>query len=89
MENREHPGIIQNKSVSSAFSSGIFSSHSVHPLSAGGLNLLSNFEKGGLDRTSALRGVFLEKREVTFFRGVAIFTKKINKSEMFNNKKSL
>ena len=32
------------------------------PLSAGSLNLLPNFQKGGLDRTSTLRGGLLEKR---------------------------
>ena len=57
----------------------------------GGLNLLPNSQKGGLDSTSTLRGGLQEKRVVTFFRGVAIFTKKKNKlkSEIFNNKKSL
>ena len=64
------------------------SGNSVHtPLSAGGrwggrgegrglvgwLNLQPNFQKGGLDRTPVLEGVS-GKEEVTFFRGVAIFT---------------
>ena len=56
--------------------------HSVHPppflLGEGGvegLKLLPNFQKGGVDRTSTLRGGLLEKREVTFFRGVAILQK--------------
>ena len=87
VENRDYPGNFQNKSVSSAFSSGIFSSYSVHPISAGGVNLLSNFEKGGLDRTSTLRRSLLEKREVTFFRGGCNFYKKNKQIEMFNNKK--
>ena len=50
------------------------------PLSAGGwgLNLLPNFQKRGLDRSSTLRGRLLEKRRVTFFRGVCNIYKKIN-----------
>ena len=40
--------------------------HSIHPpppsLSAGGLNLQSNFQKGGIDRTSSFRGELLGKR---------------------------
>ena len=56
-------------------------------LSACGLNLLPNFQKGGLDRTSTLRGGLLEKRG-SLSGGVAIFTpKKPLKSEIFNDKK--
>ena len=47
---------------------------------------------GGLDRTSTFRGGLLGERGVTLFRegeGVAIFTNKKLKSEIFNNKKSL
>ena len=47
--------------------------HSVHsptpPFCLGRLNLLPNFQKGGLDRTSILRGGLLKKRGVTFFGG--------------------
>ena len=48
----------------------------------------------GLDRTSTLRRGLLEKRRVTFFRGVAIVqkkttTKKQKNPEIFNDKKSL
>ena len=60
--------------------------YSVHPpppfllWGGGGLNLQSNFQKGRerLDRTSTFRGGLLGKRGVNFFRGAAIFTKKIN-----------
>ena len=37
------------------------------------LNLLPNFQKGGLDRT-CFRGGFLGKRWVKFYTGVAVFT---------------
>ena len=55
----------------------------------GGVEPPTIFSKGGgLDRTSTLRGGLLEKRRVTFFRGVAIVTKKSKlKSEIFNDKK--
>ena len=67
----------------------IGSKHSVHPLTpppfcrdggdgGGGLNLLPNFEKGGLDRTSTLRGGCWKRRGV----------KKL-KFEISNDKKSL
>ena len=74
--------------------SDYFFIHSVHPpFSAGRLNLPPNFQKkGGLDRTSTLRGELLEKKGVTFFRGEGgcNFTKKSQlKSEIFNDKKSL
>ena len=55
------------------------------------MNLLPNFQKGELDRTSILRGV-AGNEEVCFFRrrGVAIFYIKNNlKSEIFNDKKGL
>ena len=50
------------------------------PFLLGVLNLLPKFQKGGLDRTSTLRGGLLEKKQVAFFNGerVAIFTKKLN-----------
>ena len=35
-------------------------------------------KKMGIDKTSTLRSGVLEKRGLTFFRGVAIFTKEIN-----------
>ena len=59
-----------------------------HPLSAGGLSLQPNFQKGGLDRI--LRGGgrgLLEKRGWLFSGRVAVKNKL--KSEIFNNKKSL
>ena len=66
------------------------------PLSAGGeggasLKLQPNFQKGGLDRTSAFKGRLLGKRGVTFFWGrVCNFhIKNRLKSEIFNDKKCL
>ena len=57
-------------------------SHSVPP---------TKFSKrGGLDRTSTVRGGLLGKMEMTFFRGSCNFyVKNKLKSEIFNNKKSL
>ena len=52
------------------------------PLSAGGgggqLNLLPNFQKGGGLTGPQLWDGVAGKEGVTFFRGVAIFTKEIN-----------
>ena len=51
----------------------------MHPPYAGGLNL-PNFKKGGLDRTSILRGRLLKKRGGgNFFQGVAILQEKNTK----------
>ena len=62
--------------------------HSVHPRFCwGGLNLSPNFQKGGLDRTSTLRGGCWKRGGVTFFRGGLQFLHKKLKSEIFNNKK--
>ena len=59
-------------------------------LSAGGWTSYQIFKKGGLDRTSTLRGRLLEKRDNFFQGGVAILQKKNKlKSEIFNDKKSL
>ena len=59
--------------------------HSVYPrplFSPGGgeLNLQPNFQKegGALGRTSTFKGGLLGKRGMTFYRGIAIFIKKIN-----------
>ena len=69
--------------------------HSVHPssISAGGLILLTNFQKGGAwqDLSSQdLRGWLLGKIEVTFFgvRGEGVAFLHI-KSEIFNDQKGL
>ena len=72
------------------------------PLSAGGrrgwrcgevcgveLNLLPNFQKGGINSTSVLRGEFLGQRGGTNFRRVEQFLHKKLKPEIFNDKKSL
>ena len=74
------------------FAKGIYETyHSVHPppFLLGGLNLLPNFQKEGLDRTSTLRGGNFERRG----RGGCNFAKneklKSEKSEIFNDKKSL
>ena len=59
------------------------------PLSAGGLNLLPNFQKGVLAGLQLWEGV-TGKEGVTFFRGGCNFYKKTKlKSEIFNGKKSL
>ena len=53
--------------------------HSVHPLSTGGLNLLQNFQNGGLTGSPILEGSCW-KRGGTFFSsgerrgGIAVFT---------------
>ena len=39
-----------------------------------GLNFLPNYQNGWLDRASIFRGRLLEKKDVIFFSGVAIFT---------------
>ena len=68
----------------------IFSSHSVHRpplLSAGGLNLLPNFQKGGAWQELNFEKGVAGKEGVTFFRVVAIFTKKINLNQKFWTKK--
>ena len=65
--------------------------HSVHPLSAGGLNFQPNFQMGGggLYRTSTFRGALLGKGG-EFFQGVIQFSERNKlKSEIFNDKKSL
>ena len=48
----------------------------MHPLSAGGLSLLPNFQKRGPDRISIFRGRLLEKKGDFFqeWGGVAVFT---------------
>ena len=68
--------------------------HSVHspPISAGGLSLLPNFQKGGLTGSQFLVGL-LGKTEVTFTGGgrgrwSSFYIKKI-KFEIFNDKRSL
>ena len=69
--------------------------HSVHsaPISAGGLSLLPNFQKGGLDRISIFSGVAGKDRG-HFYRGggrgrwSSFYIKKI-KFEIFNDKRSL
>ena len=49
------------------------------PISAGGLNLLLNFQKGGLDKTSTSREKGCWKRGNNFFSmRAAIFPKNIN-----------
>ena len=62
-----------------------------HPVLLGGgdWTCYQIFKKGGkLDKTSTLRGGLLEKRGVTFLRGIAILQKKNKlKSEIFNDKK--
>ena len=50
--------------------------HSAFPISAGGLNLLLNFQKGGLDRISIFSGGLLGKREVNFSGGFNFYIKK-------------
>ena len=58
-------------------------------LGGGELDLLPNFQTGGLNRTSTLRGGCW-KRGITFFMGSCNFYKKTKlKSEIFNGKKSL
>ena len=52
------------------------------------MNLLPNFQKGGAQDLNFEKGV-AGKEGVTFFRGVAIFTKKKLKSEIFNDKKKI
>ena len=67
--------------------------HRLHPrpfpLSAGGLNLLLNFQKGGgLAGPQFLEGV-AGKQWVTFQGPCNVYMKKKLKSEIFNDKKSL
>ena len=65
------------------------------PLFAGvgggvGLSLQSNFQKGGLDRTSTFRGGLLGKGGDFFREGEVQLTHKNKlKSDIFNDKKSL
>ena len=60
-----------------------------HPFWWGVLDVLPNFQKRGLDRTSTLRGGCWGKEGVTFRGwGCNVYKKKL-KSEIFNNKKSL
>ena len=59
------------------------------PISAGGLSLLLNFQKGGLDRISIFSGGLLGKREVNFSGGSSFYIKNELKSEIFNDKRSL
>ena len=69
--------------------------HRVPPSLLRRLNLQPNFQKkGGLERTSTLRGGLLAKRGVTFCRGKGARCCKFHqknklKSELFNGKKSL
>ena len=64
-------------------------------LGGGGLNLLPNFQKVGLDRTSNFRGRLVGKRWVTFFGGGGegggskFYIKDKLKSEILNDKKQL
>ena len=56
----------------------------MHPLvprlSAGGMSLLPNFQKGGLDRISAFRGGLLGKGGITFSgMGLQVLDKKETK----------
>ena len=60
------------------------------PLSAGGLNLLPNFQKRGPDRIWIFRGRLLEKRGDFFLqggRGYSFYIKNKLKSEILNDKK--
>ena len=63
--------------------------HNVQPLSAGGLSLQPNFQKGGLDRTSSFRGGWWERGGDFFQGGCKFHIKSKLKSEIFNDKKSL
>ena len=61
----------------------------------GELNLLPNFQKGGVGRTLVFRGGFVKKRGVTFLMGRGgggvggcnFYLKNKLKSEIFNDKK--
>ena len=58
------------------------------PISAGGLNLLPNFQKGGgLDRTSVFRGDCWERGGDFFQGGFNFSTKNRLTSGMFHEKK--
>ena len=58
-----------------------FFDNSVHPLflllpGGGGLSVLPNFQKEGLDRISIFRGGLVGKRAVTFLGGLSFYIKK-------------
>ena len=65
--------------------------HKVHPsLSAGGFNLLPNFEKGEVWQDLNFESEVAGKKGATFFRlGCNFYRKNKLKSEIFNDKKSL
>ena len=60
---------VAGASLSNPSISGIKIVCTLVPLSAGGLNLLPNFQKGGLGRIPIFRGGLLGKRGLAFLRG--------------------
>ena len=64
--------------------------HKVHPsLSAGGFNLLPNFEKGGVWQDLKFESEVAGKKGAIFFRlGCNFYRKNKLKSEIFNDKES-